>query len=56
MAAPLQVKILWNHTAYCLLLTAFLIGLLIDPEDGSTRFFRNIDELILEYMESHSTR
>jgi hypothetical protein len=35
-------KILWNHTAYCLLLAAFLLSLLIDPADGSCRFFRNI--------------
>jgi hypothetical protein len=44
-------KMLQNHAAYCLLRAAFLLGLLIDPEDGSSRFFRNIDELMLDYME-----
>jgi hypothetical protein len=33
-----------------------LIGLFFELEDGSNTFLRNVAELLLEYMESHSRR
>jgi hypothetical protein len=34
---------------------ACLVGLLIDPEDGGSMFFRNFGKLLQDYKPSHAT-
>jgi hypothetical protein len=41
-------------SACCLLLSGYLLGVLVDPEDGGSKFFRNFVELLPHYMVSHS--
>jgi hypothetical protein len=39
-----------------LLLAYYLLGILLDPEDGVDTFLQNICELISDYTESHPRR
>jgi hypothetical protein len=45
-----------GSTACCLGLAGCSLGLLLDPEDGSCKSLRNIDELLPEYTASHHGR
>jgi hypothetical protein len=39
-----------QNPAFCLLHAGFLLGLLLNPEDGGEIFFRNFGRLSTEYM------
>jgi hypothetical protein len=41
---------------HCLLLTGFLLSLLFSPEDGGSKFLRNVDKFLLDFKASYFRR
>jgi hypothetical protein len=45
-----------QDSAYCFLVTGYLLGVLVETEDAGSTFFRNFGEFLPDYTASHSGR